>query len=233
MSLFITGTDTGVGKTVITAALASWMCRQGKSVCVYKPVQTGSENLSEPEDPMQVTAWVDSDRLTVHHTYNFHPPVAPYVADPDRTIEVAQIVRDFERLRGAHDLVLVEGAGGVRVPVAPGVEMAGLMKALNTPVLVVARPNLGTINHTLLTVEALLARGLSVAGVVVSNYPEHTDDLAIRALPEVLREFLPVPLLALVPPVELGPGCFQSDGAWVSAVETVTDVLFRTACQAK
>ncbi|MBY0403601.1 MAG: dethiobiotin synthase [Cyanobacteria bacterium] len=224
-ALFITGTDTNVGKTVITAGLAAYALSQGKSVCVFKPIQTGSSSLEHPEDPEQVLHWVDDKSLTIANSYNFFPPATPYVADEGRTIQIEKILNDFESLRAKHDLILVEGAGGVRVPVSyyksrgmdqkmemHQIEMIDIIKKLDLPTIVVSRPNLGTINHTLMTVDCLTQRNIEVSGLVLSNFPVETDDIAIQTLPEVFDVFLPdVKILGKIPPIDLHPGCFKGE----------------------
>jgi dethiobiotin synthetase len=213
---FVTGTDTGVGKTVVTAGLAAAAARQGLSVCVYKPIQTGSPTLDVAEDPQQIQTWLGEGVVSVTHSYNFLIPVAPYVADPQRTIRLEKIVEDFRSLQARYDVVLVEGAGGVRVPIAPQIDTRHLIQALGLPTLLVARPNLGTINHTLLSVESLQQAGIQVQGVIVSNMPEGealaaSQDVAVQTLQDVFKAFLPVSLLGTVPPLALQEGGFASD----------------------
>jgi dethiobiotin synthetase len=211
MSLFITGTGTGVGKTVVTAGLADALHRQGQPVCVLKPIQTGSP-AEQPEDPHRIQQWLKG-RVTTACTYSFPQPAAPYVADPGRTIDPVHLVSEFQRLRRQYPALLVEGAGGVRVPVAPRFEMLDLMKRYGLPVLVVASPFLGTFNHTLLTVDALLQAGLEVKGVVVSGMPPAgtpgAEDFAVKTLPEMLEAFLPVPLLGLLPEFPVAAASFE------------------------
>lgn len=212
MSLFITGTGTGVGKTVVTAALAAWLKSRGESFCVYKPIQTGSPDASIPEDPTTINQWLGGGVKTFC-SYCFPDPVAPYAADPERTIQSGKILQDFKALQKQHRIVLVEGAGGVRVPVAKHLEMIDLIRMLQLPVLVVTYPQLGTINHTLLTVESLLNQRLEVKGVVVSDYPaaeDESQDIAIRTLLPTLEAFLPVPILGTLPNVLLSPAGFDA-----------------------
>ena len=218
MSLFITGTGTGVGKTVVTAAIAAWLLSQGKSFCVYKPIQTGSPDSTQPEDPTSIQSWLGAD-VPIHCSYCFPTPVAPYAADPGRTIQIGKILQDFKDLQKKYDVILVEGAGGVRVPVAPHIEMIDLIRMLQLPVLVVAHPQLGTINHTLLTVESLLTQRMEVKGVVISNFPEPEaaqSDPAVHSLIATLEPFLSVPLLGTLPPVTLNAAGFQSVVAQVA-----------------
>lgn len=200
MSLFITGTGTGVGKTVVTAGLSALLKSQQTDFCVYKPIQTGSANLDEPEDPGQIKHWLGENTPT-YCTYNFFEPAAPYVVDDQRIIDPRKILTDFKALQKTHSVVLVEGAGGVRVPVARHFEMIDLIWMLQLPVIVVASPFLGTINHTLLTVESLILRRIEVRGVVISGYPDNAaeEDRSVSSLLPTLETFLPVPVLGLIP----------------------------------
>jgi dethiobiotin synthetase len=206
MSLFITGTGTGVGKTVVTAGLAALLQHRGESFCIYKPVQTGSPDSEKPEDPEQVKQWVARD-VETHCSYCFSEPVAPYAADTAHVIQPLKILDDFKALQKKHRIVLVEGAGGVRVPVAPHLEMMDLIRMFQLPVVVVSSPNLGTINHTLLTVDALLGQRVEVKGVVISGLPpKETADLAVQTLQTTLEPFLKVPLLGMLPTLALTRG---------------------------
>lgn len=201
-SFFITGTDTGVGKTVVTAGLANCLVRQGKSVCVYKPVQTGSAAPDVPEDPGTLRQWF-GEAIYTHCTYNFLVPAAPLVADTERIIDVNRILSDFEQLQSRYDVVLVEGAGGLRVPVTPELDMLELIRRLSLPVIVVSRPDLGTINHTRLTLDVLLSHQVPVHAVVVSGYPQKAPSVAVETLPQVFKNYLPVPNLQYLQPLPL------------------------------
>lgn len=208
MSVFITGTGTGVGKTVVTAGLAALLQKQGKPFCVYKPIQTGSPDPAHPEDPEQIKAWLGLDVPTAC-TYTFPEPVAPYAADHHRTIDPLKLLFDLKRLQREHHTVLVEGAGGVRVPVARHFEMIDLIRMFQLPVIVVAGPYLGTINHTLLTLGELERQRVEVLGVVISGMPAQSGDPAVASLLETLEPFLPVPLLGALPVFDVHPGFLQ------------------------
>ncbi len=203
-SLFIAGTDTGVGKTYVTSVLAAVAQGQGKSVCVYKPIQTGSP-ASDIVSDLELVNYLLETPVETANSYNMIPPVAPFVAtavmetDP---VDVDVIEFRLKALQAQYDVVIVEGIGGVRVPLAEEVELTDLMKRLNLPVLLVTRPGLGTINHTLLTVEALEQRELEIRGVVISNMPDETDDLAIESLPWVFENFLGVSYLYALPTLD-------------------------------
>lgn len=205
MKLFITGTDTGVGKTVVAAALAKSAADSGRSVCIYKPVQTGASDCDRPDDPVQVQRWLDGLPLATHCSYCFSTPAAPWIADAEALIDPSRLVLDFKRLSRQYQdgVLLVEGAGGVRVPVTAEMDMIDLMTLYHVPVLVVARPDLGTINHTLLTVDALLHRDVTLAGVVVSGMPRSSDDVAVQTLERVFSHRLGGHFLGSLPQTEV------------------------------
>lgn len=203
-AVFITGTDTDVGKTVVCAALASAALALGQQVCVYKPAQSGPDR-----DLLKIQDLVGKP-VTTCCDYSFTIPAAPYVSDDlengdSLVLSPNHILARIKTLAADNECLLVEGAGGVRVPLATGFEVIDLIEQSGLPALVVARPNLGTINHTLLTVSALQDRQIPVVGVVVSGMPTEAelsllpDAEAIRALPGVFQTFLPVPVLAYLP----------------------------------
>jgi dethiobiotin synthetase len=180
---FVTGTDTGVGKTFVTTALARLATQRGQRVFAFKPIETGvppadAAGIRLGEDQRALVAaaggWQDGE---LSGLYQFDLPAAPLVAAEaeGRSIDFAAIDRVLAAGRTGADLVLVEGAGGWRVPIWDGIDMGGFAKRLGLPVLVVARAGLGTINHSLLTVEAAEREGCTVTAVVLSVQPE--DDL--------------------------------------------------------
>jgi dethiobiotin synthetase len=199
-ALFIIGTDTGVGKTVATAAIACALAARGRRVGVFKPAQTGV-TASQPGDAEFVLASLGSAQPpTSACPYRFATPAAPLVAahDENAAIDLAVIHEAYQALRQRYDVVLVEGAGGLLVPLTEGTSMADLARDLAVPLVVVARPGLGTLNHTLLTLEAARARGLEVLGVILSGWREPLD-LATRTNPGLLCALGHVPLLGVLP----------------------------------
>lgn len=176
----VTGTGTGVGKTVVTAAVAALARARGEAVAVVKPAQTGVFP-GEPGDVDDVRRLARVD--DVHELARFPDPLAPETAArvagrPD--LSLAAAADAVERLAADRDLVLVEGAGGLLVRFdAAGGTLADLALRLGAPVLVVTRADLGTLNHTALTLEALERRGLPLAGLVVGSWPAFPD-LACR-----------------------------------------------------
>jgi dethiobiotin synthetase len=159
-SFFITGTDTGVGKTFITAALARRAVGLGRRVFAFKPIETGCRKVDDQlvgEDQEIISkAAGDWQTGSLRGVYRFPLAAAPSVAAEaaGETIDLRAIDRALSEGKSRADLVLVEGAGGWRVPITASLDMGGLARRLHMPVLVVARAGLGTINHTLLTLEA-------------------------------------------------------------------------------
>jgi len=205
--LFFTGTDTGVGKTFVTAAVARALRAAGQAVRVSKPVATGATCsggrwLSEDTRCLMRAAGLPEgegheEAIT---PWSFRaaaaPPVAARLAGAHLRLEdLAEAVR---RQACPGSVLLVEGVGGLLCPLAEEESVADLALALGLPVVVVARRSLGTLNHTLLTVEAALLRRLPVAGVVVSE-TEPTEGVAAETNVEELRRRLSVPLLGIVP----------------------------------
>lgn len=180
--VFVTGTDTGVGKTVVAGAICAALAARGERVAPFKPVVTG---LDEPADP----AWPADHELLAGATgrspgdvtpYTFGPPLSPHYA-----ARLAGTVVDPKRIEEAAcaaaadvDSMVCEGVGGLLVPLADGYSVRDLAVALALPLVVVARSGLGTINHTLLTVEAARAAGLRVAGIVMTPWssPEPIEE---------------------------------------------------------
>jgi dethiobiotin synthetase len=194
--IFVMGTDTGVGKTVVTAAIALAARSRGRGVAVLKPAQTGDDGTVVGD------AEFVADLVGVEAAcpYRLRAPLAPSVAASleGRRLDPEVVARSYDDLSARHDLVLVEAAGGALVPFSDGVDMAGLAALLGLPVVVAARPGLGTLNHTLLTLEALHRRGLTVLGVVVSGYPAEPG-LDALTNPPALARLTPVPLLGAIP----------------------------------
>jgi dethiobiotin synthetase len=174
--LVVSGTDTGVGKTVVTAALATLARARGSSVAVVKPGQTGV-GPDEPGDLQDVRRLAGIDDL--HEFARFPDPLSPAAAARYAQLPpvgLAHAAERIQKLAKDHRLVLVEGAGGLLVRFdEEGATIADLARWLGAAVVVVARPDLGTLNHTALTLEAMAHRGVQLAGVVIGSWPQHPD----------------------------------------------------------
>ena len=194
--LFVTATDTGVGKTWVACALARAAARRGLRVAVMKPCETGD---GDDGERLLAAAGRTIDPALAR-PYRFHLPASPEVAAraEGAAVDVARIEAAFARLTRDADFTIVEGAGGLLVPVAPGVLMADLAARLGLPLLVVARAALGTVNHTLLTLEAARARQLGVAGVVLCRAVE-TAGPEEPTNPDAIAHWGRAPILGLFP----------------------------------
>ncbi|MBW2268899.1 MAG: dethiobiotin synthase [Deltaproteobacteria bacterium] len=203
--LFVTGTDTGVGKTVVACALLRAFRTRGIDVGAMKPIETGV-GLEGPLDALALReAAGGGDALDDVCPLRFALPAAPTVAAraEGRRVEVWAIHAAYQRLKARHDCVIAEGAGGLLVPATEELSMADLARELDLPVLIVARAALGTINHTLLSLEAAKKRGLTVAGVVISHADGELSAAAAANLGS-LRDALGDALLGEVPPLAGG-----------------------------
>jgi len=176
--IFIAGTDTNVGKTVVTAALAAYFRSRGIDAGVMKPVESGCLSGAEGSDSVYLKRISQSpDDLDLINTYAFEKAVAPGVAAKLEGVEVNfdRIAESYRRLELMHSLVLVEGAGGLLVPLAPGKDVVDLIEFLDLPVLLVGRAGLGTVNQTLLSLHYLASRGIKVLGWILSKTSREAD----------------------------------------------------------
>jgi len=202
---FITGTDTGVGKTVVAAGIARVLREAGVDVGVMKPVASGCARRREglvSEDAEFLAKAADApEPLDDLAPIRLAEPLAPTVAAAraERDLDLHPMWTVWQRLRRRHAVMLVEGIGGALCPVTPRQNVADLARRFNLPVLVVARPGLGTINHTAMTVEVLRTRRLTVEGVVVNRYNRDTEDVAELTNPDEIQRATGVPVLGLVP----------------------------------
>ena len=205
--LFVTGTDTGVGKTVVACALAEQLRARGVDVGVMKPIETGVGSQG-PLDAIALAEAADvRDAMELICPIRLALPAAPAVAADaeQRDIDLAAIRAAFDTLQSRHECVIVEGAGGLLVPIRASFTMADLARDLALPLLVVARGRLGTVNHTLLTLEVAAGRGLPVAGVVLSHGPIPLSSADTANL-SILRELLGARLLGEIPLFDPGEG---------------------------
>ncbi|MCI0498362.1 MAG: dethiobiotin synthase [Planctomycetales bacterium] len=203
--LFITGTDTGVGKTLIAGGIAAVLRRQGHKVGVFKPIASGCRHDREglvSADSEFLALCADADYpLSVITPVAYKTPAAPVTCAKreERPVDFEAIAAAYRYLCETCDVVLVEGIGGAMVPIDPQRTILDLAVEFDLPVVIVARPTLGTINHTLLTIQAVRNAGLPVAGVVISGYNAARADIAEETAPDVICEYGDTNLLAVVP----------------------------------
>lgn len=201
--LFVTATDTEVGKTVIAGGLVGALRQEGIDLGVFKPMQSGhlTENPEGDAARLVRISGVDDDLREVC-PYSYAEPLAPRLAmtRAGERIFTEDLLRHLQHLQNKHQHVLVEGAGGLAVPYTSDALVVDFVRELNFPVVVVARPDLGTVNHTALSVEYLRARGLTVIGVIVNGYGRAAPvSVAERNNPAMIEEVAQVPVLGVVP----------------------------------
>lgn len=201
--LFITGTDTEIGKTEVTLGLMSALQQCGQRVLGMKPVAAGCAVTADGlrnEDARRIQAQCSQPLAYAQiNPYAFAPPIAPHIAAAQAGVEIAlaPIQAAYQRLAAQADWVIVEGVGGWRVPLGPELTLADLPRTLELPVLLVVGLRLGCLNHALLSAEAIQASGLQLAGWIANGV-----DPAMAAADEnlaSLRARLPAPCMGVVP----------------------------------
>ena len=203
--IFVTGTDTDVGKTVVAAGLAGVLKERGIDVGVMKPIATGAVNtgkglLSDDVRFLQEAIGC-RDELRLINPVALELPLAPLVASrlEEYDIEVEKIQKAFSTLAQRHDYVIVEGIGGILVPIKADYYVSDLIKDLELPVVVVSRPGLGTINHTLLTISEARHKGIDVKGFIINGWNEEEAGIAEETNPDTIKELSHIPLLGILP----------------------------------
>jgi len=204
-TLFITGTDTGVGKTLVTGFLARYLRERGENVVTQKWIETGcaggscdiAEHLRLSGTEGMIPDEVRSDMAP----YTFKFPASPHLAASleGKYIETLKIMDSLERLKKKFDTVLIEGVGGLLVPVTGGTVIADIVRELALPTLIVAGNRLGAINHTLLTVEALRSRRIEIAGIIFNRISGEEDDRILDDNPGIISKLTGVRVLADLP----------------------------------
>lgn len=173
--LFITGTDTGVGKSLVAAALAKLLTERGIHVGVFKPAETGVADIGSLGPDATLLKWAAGSKQTDEQIcpYRLRDPLAPAVAASRAQVRInySNLVEQARQTIDSHEFTVIEGAGGLMVPLAGGLLIADFAQAVKLPLLLVCRPNLGTINHTLLTLFFAKSMNLEVSGYLINNMP--------------------------------------------------------------
>jgi dethiobiotin synthetase len=215
--VFVTGTGTEVGKTVVAAAIARTLAGEGQRVAVFKPAVTGLDEGVETDHALLRRASGSEQSDEEIAPYRYGPPASPHLAAALAGEEI-----DPERLRRAAaaaaagaDAIVCEGVGGLLVPLSPGYLVRDLAADLGYPLVIVAGPGLGTLNHTLLTVEAARTAGLEVATIVLNPWPEEPTEIE-RSNRETIARLTEAPVLTL-PRIDLAdpqswPALSPADG---------------------
>ena len=207
--LFVTGTDTGVGKTIATGVLAVCLRAHGLNAGVMKPIETGIGAGVLPDSDWLLSVAPSAVPLEMVAPYRLRAPAAPLIAAEAENllIDVQRIVSAYEALAARHDCMLIEGVGGVMVPLAPDLLVIDLIHQLRLPVLIVARSGLGSINHTLLTVECLKRRDIPIVGILFNNPTAPPDNADGH---ETIRMVLQLTGLRLIGELPYGHGLPQT-----------------------
>jgi len=205
--VFIIGTDTDVGKTVIAAGLALAARERKLRVGVMKPVSTGcfvQEGQLFSQDTLFLLEASGSQESEQANPIRFRNPLAPLAAarEEARPMDTSQILRHYEDLKESFEFMIVEGIGGLMVPFTEDYFVYDMVKQFDLPVIIVSRTTLGTINHTMLTIEVAKARGLNIKGIIFNDFNEAEMSLDERTSPRIISDLSGVPILGMVPHVE-------------------------------
>jgi len=198
ISFFVTATDTDVGKTYISKGLACAFSKLGKRVGYFKPFQSGIVKNESTDAEIIREACKDA---AIKNSYITKTPSAPSLSAKIDGVEIKleKVKNDYEDFKKGLDVVIAEGSGGLYVPVTPNKLMSDTIKMLKIPVLVVARPNLGTVNHTLMTLKCLETEDIKVLGVVISGYPEGSNDPSILNAKKMIERYSNHKVLSQIP----------------------------------
>lgn len=203
MSIFITGTDTGVGKTCITAALAYALRKDGIDAIAMKPIATGHalDGAFKSYDAEILARYsnADADEYELINPIFLNEEASPYMASKmlNTGIDVSKALHAYNELKRRHEFLLVEGIGGIMVPIVKDYYVIDLIKEMNLPVLIVARARLGTINHTLLTVMACREYKINIVGIVI-NMIDYSSKVESNT-PSMIEELTNIPVIGCVP----------------------------------
>ncbi len=204
-SVFITGTDTEVGKTVVTGLLARYFLDKGESVITQKWVQSGSPKFSiDIANHLKIIGKKKScikNELSDVCPYVFKLPASPHLASlrESKTININKIKKSFRALKKKFDWVIVEGIGGALVPLSSKKLVIDIVKELKLPTIVIVGNRLGAINHTLLTIEALRSRGLKIIGLIFNDLSEATNRIVLEDNPKIVEYISKETILGILP----------------------------------
>ena len=199
-TIFITGTDTSVGKTLITACIAAALLRKGKKVAVYKPVQCGNLLKGKIKSPdLEIVRKMSGiSENCLFNDYSFKFASSPHLAAEleNKKVDVNSIKKHYKEISKKFDYVLIEGAGGLLVPLTREYTVLDLINDLSVPVLVVARAGLGTINHTSLTINALKSKNVEIMGIILNYFK---GGLIEDDNKKIIEQLNSVPVIGIVP----------------------------------
>ena len=205
--IFITGTDTGVGKTIVAAGLALALKARGVNVGVMKPVATGCQGIDQrlvSDDAAYLFEAAENEYPALTSPSRFRNPLAPNVAATleKKEVDLKQVRKAYLELQKHYDFIIVEGIGGLLVPLTKDYFVANLIREFRLPLLIVARGGLGTINHTLLTVDAAIIRGFEIRGIIFNRIPRVNYSIAEITNPKIIHDLTGIPVLGTLPEMD-------------------------------
>ena len=205
--VFVTATDTGVGKTVVSAGCALSLRARGMRVGVMKPVATGcigDNGRLVSSDAVYLFEAAENEYAPLTSPVRFRNPVAPSIASiyEQKEVNLEAIRKAFRELQKHYDFLIVEGIGGILVPIKKNFLVANLIREMGLPLIIVSHVSLGAINHTLLTVDSALMRGFVIKGIIFIRAPLVNYSLAELTNPRVIHELTGLPVLGTLPDIQ-------------------------------
>lgn len=216
-AIFVTATDTNIGKTVMASAIALGLKERGIDCGVMKPVQCAGNDAAFLKKISRTR-----ESLDVINPFYFKRPLSPHLASrlEKRRVSIKKIIRCYELLRKRHEFLIVEGAGGLLVPVTEKFLIADLIKKMNLEIVIVARAGLGTINHTLLTIEAAKSRGIGIVGVIFNQNSKGKITICEKDNPLIIYKRSRVRNLGFIPFLQM-----QQSYTSIKALSKITQLL--------
>ncbi len=205
--VFITGTDTGVGKTVVSAGLAMTLKSRGYKVGVMKPIATGCFGETKhliSADAVYLFEAAENEYAPLTSPVRVRNPVAPSIASiyEQKEVDLDAIKNAYRQLQKYYDYLIIEGIGGILVPLKKNYLVANLIREMDLPLIIVSHVSLGAINHTLLTVDSALIRGFPIKGIIFNRAPLVNYSLAELTNPRVIHELTGLPVLGTLPDID-------------------------------
>lgn len=201
-SIFITGIDTNIGKTFVSSGLCVALKNKGLKVAYFKPFQSGAilkDNVLIAPDVEQLKKY----NIKTHYSYLFKGEVSPHLASvlDDIEVDINKVKKDLEQLKKENDFVVIEGAGGFYCPAIKGKLFCDIIKELNQEIIIVLTPDLGRINHTLMTIDCAKRMGVKIKGLIVNKMPENKT-LSQENFIKELKMFSDVEILKVIPKID-------------------------------
>ena len=203
--IFITGTDTNIGKTLISASLTWKLANNYNDICIMKPFATSNKIFSKKYNSKDLFLLLKSIHLKENtsdlNPYFYTIPASPYMATKllkVKPLDIKTVVKKFNCLAEKYDFLIVEGIGGIYVPLTKKYKLIDFIKLTKLPVIIVTTPKIGTVNHTLLTIEACKKYDIPIKGLIFNKMPSSPSDVE-KATPKFINELTNIPILGIIP----------------------------------